>query len=246
MTLNIDTISQWNHHPQHFEFILNNLKQADISLYNQGKSYTEVEHQVGRYLNMKQIASEIMDQQIPGDVVEFGTYQGLGLLMMMQCFAAENVTSRKFIGLDSFLGLPESSNGWVKGSFSDTSIEAVTQYLGQHLVEHPMLEAFLISGWFNDPKLSADLMATTNDVAMVHFDADLGSSTLQALNVITPLIARNKHPVYFLFDDWGIHPDEVPIAWTQWCNDTQDRLGLNIVQHSKTKLTKNFLITFIK
>lgn len=241
--IDINTIHLWNHHPQHFEFILNNVRSADQELYRQGLDYTEVEHQVGRYLNMRDIATEIMQQDIEGDVVEFGTYQGLGMLMLMQCFENEAQHLRNFIGIDSFEGLPESSNGWVKGSFSDTNLSQVQQSIGYHMPDNPLLQAYLIQGWFTDPTVTSDLESSTKDIAVVHFDADLGSSTLQALKIVTPWLRNRTQPVYFLFDDWGIHPDEVPVAWTQWVNETQGSLGLRIEEHSSTKLTKNFRIT---
>jgi hypothetical protein len=242
MTINPNQYPQWFHNPQNFGFILDAVNKADHAFYLDNTEYIEVEHQAGRYLNMKSIVKEIVDNNVPGDVVEFGTYQGLGLLMMAQCFPADQ--TRRFVGIDSFEGLPESSNGWVKGSFNDASLDAVKMAIGQHWPDGPDLQGFLIQGWFNDPTVAQQLQDVTQSVAMVHFDADLGSSTQQALSVIEPYLTNRKEPIYFLFDDWGIHPDEVPAAWQRWLDAAQTKFNFTAEEISNTKLTKNFRLTF--
>ena len=39
-------------------------------------SIQEIEHQVGRYLNMKIIIDDVANNKVHGDIVEFGTWQG--------------------------------------------------------------------------------------------------------------------------------------------------------------------------
>jgi hypothetical protein len=102
------------------KYILTNLKNSNLDFYKSNFTIRELEHQVGRYLNMKKIVNEVKKEKIDGDILEFGTYQGLGLLMLNLCFEDNN---RKFIGIDSFEGLPHSSTVWEKGAFHDTSMQ---------------------------------------------------------------------------------------------------------------------------
>ena len=38
------------------------------------------EHEIGRLTNFKDILNEIADQKLPGDIIEFGTWQGFSML----------------------------------------------------------------------------------------------------------------------------------------------------------------------
>jgi methyltransferase family protein len=183
------------------DYVVSHLKRITPEFYECYKNVREIEHQAGRYLHMLAIAKELP----PGDIVEFGTYQGLGLAMMSQAFG-----SRLYIGIDFFEGLPESSTIWDKGLFNDTSKEFTARWLHDLGVYY-----HLIKGRFSDPIVKRDLATIAKDVALVHFDADLGSSTVQALKLIEPYVVKGR-PIYFLFDDWGVHPDEVPEAFYAW------------------------------
>jgi hypothetical protein len=76
-------------------YILAQLPKVDTEYYKSNNNIVELEHQVGRYLNMKDIITEIKKENIEGDILEFGTWQGLGLLILNLCFGDHN---RKLIG----------------------------------------------------------------------------------------------------------------------------------------------------
>ena len=80
------------------DYVLSNIELCDKAFYEANKSVTEIEHQVGRYLNMKNITDEIVATGLEGDVVEFGTWQGLGLILLSSCFSGDR-TRRKLIAL---------------------------------------------------------------------------------------------------------------------------------------------------
>jgi len=220
------------------DFILN-FKDFTVEYRNQHSLVEEAEHQVGRYLNMQKIIAEIKQTGLKGDVVEFGTWQGLGLVILHRLFDNKEM---KFIGIDSFEGLPVDSNFWRKGMFNNTSlnytIDNLKKYTGTTEQFH------LIKGWFSDSIVKESLYKTTNDVALVHLDADLGVSTTQALDVIRPYLVNRKKPIYFLFDDWGLHPDEVPDAFLNWANREARLLGFEAVKLSSTRCTRYYRLDF--
>ena len=225
-------------------FLLATLPSLTIESYHQYKHFNDAsEHHIGRYLNWKTVAGAVSDEGINGDIVEFGTWQGLGLLMMAQCFES-TTTPRKFIGIDSFEGLPESSNGWTKGTFNDTSVNLTKNNIQELFPKNPNLSCDLIQGWFNDPRVSEELYKQVITPAIIHFDADLGSSTFQALTIIEPYLIGRSDPIYFLFDDWGIHPAEVPVAWNEWMSIAEEKYNLSAEEISNTVYTRNFRITF--
>ena len=225
------------------DYILGHIASCTKSFYEANKGVTELEHQVGRYLNMRAICNEITASGLTGDVVEFGTWQGLGLILLGQSFSTDR-TRRKLIGIDSYEGLPESSTIWRKGEFSNTSVESVRTNIARRVAGTDHLSVELIKGWFSDKSVRERLYATCTELTLVHFDADLASSTTQALALVTPYLVDRKKSVYFLFDDWGCHPDEVPDAFLSWLAAEGPALKLQAHKLSSTRFTRYYKITF--
>lgn len=210
----------------------------EVSSYNR-----ESEHQAGRYINWRDIANEIEDKHLQGDIVEFGTHQGTGLLMLAQCFEHTDVP-RQFFGIDSFEGLPESSTIWVKGKFGDTTKDFTLEKIESKFPLNSNLRYELIKGWFADEQTAQTLYAKCMHPILVHFDADLGSSTLAALTIVEHYLKVPRDPIYFCFDDWGCCPDQVPPAWNLWISQAQSKFNLRAEEISSTYLTKNFRLSF--
>ena len=108
--------------------------------------------------------------------VEFGVYEGYSI----RYFSSRNQTpDSKFIGLDSFEGLPEDWGKIKKGCFN----------VGGNIPEIDDRRVSFISGWFQDtwPQLSDRISDDDGSKLIVHYDADLYSSTLFALSKIDQL-----------------------------------------------------------
>ena len=99
---------------------------------------------------------------------------------------------------------------------------------------------FLIKGWFNDIEVKNKLYEITDTIAIVHFDADLYSSTIQALSLIEPYIFKNNDIIYFLFDDWGCHQNEVPDAFYFWLQEFRKKQTFKLEKVATTKLTRYY------
>jgi hypothetical protein len=232
---------------KNLDYVISNISTIENlpNFLNKNKNIPEIEHQVGRYINMCKIANEITANDIDQVIVEFGTYQGLGLLLLDLAFAknrnnANNNSSCKLVGIDSFNGLPESSSIWSAGQFSDTSIEICRNTLLKYMDPKSSFE--LISGDFKDSNLVNKLIHYSNAVVF-HFDADLGSSTAQAL-FITQHLLEGARSVYFLFDDWGCHPNEVPDAFYNWFIENSAKLNMHATKISFTKYSRYYRIDF--
>ena len=100
-----------------------NILGVTVDTYEKYKFCREAEHQIGRFLNMQKVLNEIEKNNISGDIVEFGTWQGQGLMLFD--IALSKKTQRNLIGIDSFEGLPETSTIWKKGDFSNTLLAKV-------------------------------------------------------------------------------------------------------------------------
>jgi hypothetical protein len=209
----------------------------------------EIEHQVGRYLNMKEII-EIIDSKDPefrieGDIVEFGTWKGLGLIYFARLLGT-NPNNRYLVGIDSFEGLPHDFSIWKKGAFSDTELNFVADNILKNAPNNFNKDSFtLIKGWFSDATIKKQLYQKIQNVALVHFDADLYSSTVEALEIIEPYVKNRTTPIYFLFDDWGCHPDEVPEAFAEWLEKISKTQKVKAHKISSTRFSRYYKLTFI-
>lgn len=108
--------------------------------------------------------------------VEFGVYEGYSI----KYFAARNRNAdSKFIGLDSFEGLPENWGDMKKGSFN----------VDGNIPKTDDRRIKFIRGWFQDtwPQLLSHISNDDGSQLIVHYDADLYSSTLFALSKIDQL-----------------------------------------------------------
>lgn len=223
------------------EYVLNNRQNFNHEFYLKHKNIREVEHHVGRFLNMKKIINEIIENKISGDVLEFGTWQGTSLILISNLFK-NDCYEKSFIGVDSFEGLPESSNFWKKGDFNNTSIEMIKQKIKKYVSKKSNI--VLIKGWFDDPEVKKEIYDKSSNVSLIHFDSDLGSSTTQALKISEKFLINRKKPMFFLFDDWGCHPDEVPDAFLNWAESNKEKYFFNYKKISSTNLTRYYKLTF--
>lgn len=109
-----------------------NLRMQDITEENYLKVVDkdrELEHQIGRIKNTEKIFQFVRDNNIKGDIIEFGVYQGAFLIWLSKLRSKYDMNDRKIIGVDCFCGLPDSSGPWTKGVFRDTNIDIVNNNL---------------------------------------------------------------------------------------------------------------------
>jgi hypothetical protein len=221
--------------------IVQSLKKIQPDSYNKYKNIREAEHQIGRFLNMIKVAKEIDKLNLKGDIVEFGTWEGVGLHLIDMSFGKQ--TNRMLVGIDSFEGLPHSSSIWKKGSFSNTSLTSVEEYLDKSIINcHKGFS--LIKGWYDDPSVRTSLYSKVSNVAAFHLDSDLGSSTNDALNIIEKYLINRKDPLFIMFDDWGCHADEVPDAFYEWKNHAEKVYNFKVEKFSSTNLTRYIKLSF--
>lgn len=122
----------------------------------------------------------------PGSIVylEFGVYLGDSI----SYFAKSNISpSSRFIGLDSFNGLPESWAGNPAGYFSTA---------GKVPLMNDTRVTFLV-GYFQEI-WTDEIVKRLSPNLIVHFDADLYSSTLFALTRLDEL----EFPYLAIFDEF--------------------------------------------
>ena len=138
-----------------------------------------------------------------GDYLEFGVYNGTSLVSTFRETEAMGLTNMRLFGFDSFQGLPPSAANddegtWKPGAWC-SELEFTEAVLEAEGVDRSRV--MLIPGWFSDTcneETAHRYHIAKASVIMV--DCDIYTSTRDALNFCTPLIADHA---LMLFDDWN-------------------------------------------
>ena len=124
------------------------------------------------------------------DYLEFGVYRGESLKWWVENNRREN---SRFFGFDTFTGLPEDWGSFKRGHFTtESQIPAIVD-------KRVRFE----KGLFQDT-LDPFLQSYSNTQRkVVHFDADLYSSTIFVLTRLGPLLKRNDVLIFDEFLAWN-------------------------------------------
>jgi hypothetical protein len=143
----------------------------------------------------------------PGAYIEFGVLNGES---MKQAYAALRGTITRFVGYDTFAGMPKLSEfderckklhpRFEEANYKSAGREVIASYLTSTGMPAAQLE--LVAGDIRDVKPMAFAAAIGGPEALatvIHVDVDLHSSTLAALQLAVPHAADG---CWFLFDDF--------------------------------------------
>ena len=150
-------------------------------------------------------------ERVPGDVVEFGVYTGMSLAIFAQGHAFDpKGMNRRFVGFDSFEGLPASAEVHARWQPRDCALNHSWHprlAIGAPVTPAVTLDLFAACG-LEPPALHAGpftetigrvVPSTYPEVALVHVDCDLYESTRDALTLVAPAL---QDGAMLMFDDW--------------------------------------------
>jgi hypothetical protein len=132
-------------------------------------------------------AASVVGNAEPMTYIEFGVAQGNSLRKMVREFAHPDCL---FVGFDSFIGLPDDWLMHKRGAFST----------GGHAPDIDDRRIRFVPGWFQNTlhESLAWLSPRLSGPVLVHYDADLYSSTLFLLTSLWPYCRE----YYFIMDDF--------------------------------------------
>lgn len=145
---------------------------------------------------------QILDDQIPGDLVECGVWRGGATIFMRGLLAAYGVQDRRVWVADSFEGLPKPTLQQDEGL--DLSKERFPQLavsmeqVQRNFVKYDLLDQQVrfLKGWFKDTLPSAPI----EHIALLRLDGDLYESTMDCLNALYHKVSPGG---YVIIDDYG-------------------------------------------
>lgn len=162
------------------------IKQA----YQNKKNFSALEKE--KMLFMNDIACDILEKKIKGNIAECGVWKGGSARLLSTIFK-----DKKVYLFDSFRGFIKDDilpNHYNKGSFSDTSLENVKEYLSDKT------NCIFCPGWF--PETISCIKEENEKFCFIHLDMDHYQSTIHALNFFWNKLSTNGA---ILFDDWKNH-----------------------------------------
>lgn len=179
------------------------------------EDYLESGHEAGRrmesaetilglrqFQHMEHCIVDVLRRNVPGDLLEAGVWRGGMTIFMRGVLRTYGTTDRKVWVADSFAGLPEPEAGqeyedWNRGEMAVSLRDVRDNFERYGLLDD---QVQFLPGFFSDTLPHAPI----EKLAILRVDADLHSSTLDALN---NLYERLSPGGYAIFDDYQNLPD---------------------------------------
>ena len=173
-----------------------------------------------RLENLKWIAEEMIQNNIPGDFVETGVWRGGACIYMASLFKAHKITDRNVWVCDSFEGLPPpnpelypADTGDIHHTLKDLAIplEQVQNNFARYDVLNDNVK--FVKGFFKDTMPTIEV----EKIAILRLDGDMYESTIDVLNYLYPRLSVGG---YCIIDDYGIP------SCAQAVHDYRDKHGI--------------------
>jgi O-methyltransferase len=157
-----------------------------------------------RINNIKNLTTDIIANNIPGDFVETGVWRGGACIFMTAVLEAHADTTRSVWVCDSFEGLPTPN---VKDYPQDTGdnhhthqqlavdIDTVKENFSRFNLLTDRVK--FLKGWFSDTIPSAPI----ETISLLRLDGDMYESTIVVLENLYPKISTGG---YVIIDDYGL------------------------------------------
>ncbi|MGN6252661.1 MAG: TylF/MycF/NovP-related O-methyltransferase [Marmoricola sp.] len=153
--------------------------------------------------NIQQCIASIVEDEVPGDLIETGVWRGGAVIFMQANLKAWGATDRRIFAADSFQGLPRPNVAEYPADEGDTFYQQTGLGVGADVVRHNFERyglwddniEFLV-GWFKDTLP----VAPVERLALMRLDGDLYESTIQALDALYPKLSPGG---FCIIDDYG-------------------------------------------
>lgn len=161
---------------------------------------------MARLDNIQHCVEDVLDRNVPGDLIETGVWRGGAAIFMRAILAARRDTERRVWLADSFSGLPppdaekypadQGIDLWKQSALA-VDLETVKANFRRYDLLDDRVE-FLV-GWFSETLPEAPI----SQLAVMRLDGDLYESTMDALSALYPRLSPGG---YVIVDDYGTIP----------------------------------------
>jgi O-methyltransferase len=156
--------------------------------------------------NLQFCIEDVIRNNIPGDLIETGTWRGGASIFMRAVLKAYGITNRTVWVADSFRGLPPPNPEKYpmdKGDIHHTIdyLRVSSEQVRSNFARFNLLDdqVRFLEGWFSETLPTAPI----SSLAILRIDADMYESTMEALIDLHPKLSNGG---YVIIDDYGALP----------------------------------------
>jgi hypothetical protein len=157
-----------------------------------------------RLRHLRKLITQVLTEDIPGDLVETGVWRGGACIYMRAVLAAFGVTDRRVWVADSFEGLPPPNpSAYPADAGSELHqiqcLAVPLEEVKKNFTKYNMLDdrVMFLKGWFKDTLSNAPI----EKLAILRLDGDLYESTIQVLQLLYDKLSPGG---FVIIDDYSL------------------------------------------
>ena len=161
---------------------------------------------LARLTSLRDCVTTVLAEQVPGDLLEAGTWRGGSAILMRGVLEAYGDATRRVWVADSFQGVPPPDAERYPADAGDTfhtwdELAVPVERVRANFTKYGLLDdrVRFLEGWFKDTLPGAPV----EQLAVLRIDGDLYESTLDALRPLYPKVAPGG---FVIVDDYGCVP----------------------------------------
>lgn len=177
------------------------------SLRQNGRDWPSKAHTMigmARLKNIRELASHVIGDEIPGDFIETGAWRGGACIYMRSILKVLGITDRKIWVADSFEGLPKPEpERYINQDINDLhhtykELSISLEQVQENFAKYDLLDeqVIFLKGWFKDTLPTAKI----EKIAILRLDGDMYSSTMDALVALGHKVSKGG---FVIVDDFG-------------------------------------------
>ncbi|MEX0621302.1 MAG: TylF/MycF/NovP-related O-methyltransferase [Solirubrobacterales bacterium] len=156
--------------------------------------------------NLEYCMRTVIEEKVPGDLIETGVWRGGACIFMRAILAAYGITDRTVFLADSFEGLPppspdrpEDNDGDDFHKMKDLCVDL--ESVKENFRKYGLLDdqVVFLKGWFSDTLPVAPM----EKIAVLRLDGDMYDSTMVALENLHPKVSPGG---FVIIDDYNLEP----------------------------------------
>jgi len=172
-----------------------------------GRDWPQLAHTmigVKRMDNLQFCVESVLQESVPGDLIETGVWRGGACIFMRGILKAYGIHDRTVWVADSFAGLPPPDEGKYPADAGDkhhtlTSVAVGLEQVKANFERYGLLDdqVRFLKGWFKDTLPTAPIPC----LAVARLDGDMYESTMDGLKHTYPKLSVGG---YLIVDDYGV------------------------------------------
>lgn len=190
-------------------------KPYDPQLRETGRDWpSRAESMIGlrRMQNLQDCIATIVEDDVPGDLIETGVWRGGACIFMKANLVAWGVTDKTIWVADSFQGLPPPNAADFPADEGDDlhrlgGLAVGVDTVRSNFRRYGLLDdqVTFLPGWFKDTLPTAPI----EQLSLMRLDGDMYESTIQAIEPLYPKLSSGG---FCIIDDWGSHVSQAQQA----------------------------------